>query len=395
MTQSLPSFLVRRSDRLSDHAPPSASLLQHSIALIGTERNDVLSGSADNDTINGLGGNDTIFGGAGSDRIAGGDGSDSLDGGAGNDWLDNSDMNHETIVVLYSGVSWNNDGSNDSVINFENVIGTRFVDTIYGDGNSNILRGGAGADVLDGIDGSDWSDYRSSKAGVLVNLATGVTAGGDAAGDRLRNIERLMGSAQADVLTGDGGQNVIRGGAGADTLDGGSNIDWVDYRGSAFGVTVNLATGSASGGDATGDSITNFERIFGSAQGDMLTGDTGANMLYGGAGNDTLNGGAGRDILRGDAGADTFVFSSAADIGIGAPPERIVDFTHGDDLLDFSALDMAFIGNGAFGNVAGQLRYDRYFDAVTLMGDMNGDGAADFQIVLTLNTQIVAADLIL
>lgn len=339
--------------------------------------------------------NDTLTGNADANILCGGAGSDLLDGGAGNDWLDNSDMNHETIVVLYSGVSWNNDGSNDSVINFENVIGTRFIDTIYGNGDSNILRGGAGSDVLDGVDGSDWSDYRSSGAGVWVNLATGVTAGGDAAGDRLRNIERLMGSAQADVLTGDGGQNVLRGGNGADTLDGGANFDWVDYRGSAAGVVVNLATGAVSGGDAAGDSIANFERVFGSAHDDMLTGDAGANMLYGGAGNDTLTGGAGRDVYKGDAGADTFVFTSAADIGLERPPERIVDFTHGEDLLNFSAMDLTFIGNAAFGSVAGQLRYEQHFAAVKLFGDLNGDGVEDFQILLTLTSEIVAADLIL
>jgi Ca2+-binding RTX toxin-like protein len=391
MTESRAYFYSRRGD----HIVSSATVQQVLASLTGTDGADALDGTAGDDTIFGLGGNDTIFGDAGQDRIVGGAGNDSLDGGDGTDWLDNSDMNHETIVVLYGGVSWNNDDSSDFVINFENVIGTRFVDTIYGTDASNILRGGAGADRINGTGGSDWSDYRSSKAGVSVNLATGVTAGGDAAGDQLSNIERLMGSAHADSLTGDGGQNVLRGGAGADTLDGGGNIDWLDYRGSASGVMVNLATGVTAGGDAAGDVIANFERVFGSSHADMLTGDAGDNMLYGGAGDDRLQGGAGRDILKGDAGADTFVFSTAADIGMGAPPERIVDFTHGEDHLDFSAMDLAFIGNAAFSNVAGQLRYEQSSGAVKLLGDMNGDGAADFQILLTLNSEIVAADLIL
>lgn len=395
MTLTIPSFLARRIDRTADLPQPSAMAALTRVVKTGTDNADTLTGTTGADVILGLGGDDTIFADAGDDRVAGGDGSDSLDGGAGNDWLDNSAMAHETIVILYAGVSWNNDGSNDSIINFENVVGTRFVDTIYGNGDSNILRGGAGADVIDGVDGSDWSDFRGSRAGVSVNLATGTAAGGDAAGDQLRNIERLMGSAHADVLTGDGGQNVIRGGAGADTLDGGGNIDWLDYRGSAAGVTVNLATGVTSGGDAAGDVISNFERMFGSGHDDALTGDADSNMLYGGAGNDTLTGGAGFDVYKGEAGSDTFVFQSSTDIGIGNAPERIVDFTPGDDLLDFSAMDLTFIGNAAFSNVAGQLRYEQHFAAVNIFGDMNGDGVADFQILLTVTSEIAAADLIL
>lgn len=339
--------------------------------------------------------NDTLTGDAGANSLRGGAGNDLMDGGAGIDWLDCSRSLSPTIVVLEAGVCWNADGSSDAVINFENVLGSRFVDTLVGNGNSNLLRGGAGADVINGVDGSDWSDYRGSSAGVTVNLATGATTGGDAAGDRLINIERLMGSAHADVLTGNGDQNVIRGGAGADSLDGGANFDWLDYRGSAAAVTVDLETGVASGGDADGDSITNFERVFGSDHDDRLTGDAGHNMLYGGGGNDTLQGGASWDVMKGDAGADTFVFSAATDIGLGYLSDRVVDFTRGSDLLDFSAMDLTFIGGDDFTSVAGQLRFERFFDALKLFGDSDGDGVADFSILLTLNIDITSTDLLL
>ena len=44
-------------------------------------------------------------------------------------------------------------------------------------------------------------------------------------------------------------------------------------------MTVDLAAGSGSGGDASGDSLTGIENVIGSAGKDSLTGDGGANSL--------------------------------------------------------------------------------------------------------------------
>ena len=136
-----------------------------------------------------------------------------------------------------------------------------------------------------------------SAAGVTVSLAAGTGSGGDAAGDTLSGIENLTGSAQADTLTGDGnantldgggGDDTLNGGAGGDTLIGGSGSDTASYAASGAGVTVNLGAGTASGGDAAGDTLSGIENLIGSAQADTLTGDGGDNVLEGGAGGDTL-----------------------------------------------------------------------------------------------------------
>src|SRR5262249_56744751 len=60
---------------------------------------------------------------------------------------------------------------------------------------------------------------------VTVNLAAATASGGDAQGDTLSGIENIIGSAQADMLTGDGGNNRLDGGAGADALTGGLGND--------------------------------------------------------------------------------------------------------------------------------------------------------------------------
>ncbi len=75
---------------------------------------------------------------------------------------------------------------------------------------------------------------------------------------------------------------------------------------------VNLATGTATGGDGT-DTLIGIEDVTGSAFNDVLTGDAGANSLNGGNGNDVLIGGAGADTMYGYAGNDTFYVDNAGD----------------------------------------------------------------------------------
>jgi hypothetical protein len=86
------------------------------------------------------------------------------------------------------------------------------------------------------------------------------------------------------------GNDLLRGGDGADLLDGGEGIDTADYRDSDAGVSVNLATGSASGGMADGDVFVAIERIYGSNHQDSLIGSDENNFLAGYGGNDLLTG---------------------------------------------------------------------------------------------------------
>lgn len=122
---------------------------------------------------------------------------------------------------------------------------------------------------------------------------------GDAGDNRLDGLggnDRLSGLAGADILVG---------GAGADILDGGDGVsDLASYYRSAAGVTVNLASHTAAGGEAQGDTLTGIEDLEGSGFNDTLTGDAGSNWLYGLASKDTLRGGDGNDLLNGGAGAD-------------------------------------------------------------------------------------------
>ena len=117
--------------------------------------------------------------------------------------------------------------------------------------------------------------------------------------------------ARAAALPGDdyvlagAGSDAISGGAGADNLSGGGGYDYLDYGDSAAGVSVNLGTNSASGGDATGDTISGCEAVLGSANNDALVGSSGGDILSGDAGNDTIFGRDGSDPFFGGEGADS------------------------------------------------------------------------------------------
>ncbi|MBN2759625.1 MAG: type VI secretion system tube protein Hcp [Rhodobacteraceae bacterium] len=110
------------------------------------------------------------------------------------------------------------------------------------------------------------------------------------------------------------GHDTIEGGPGADIMDGGEgDRDVLSYAGSDAGVTINLETGFAQGGHATGDTFTGFEDFIGSGFNDAVFGGRGNSSLMGGAGNDNLVGDDGQDTLRGGINNDTLRAGNISD----------------------------------------------------------------------------------
>lgn len=225
--------------------------------VIGGNSADLITGNAGDNVLIGNGGNDTLYGGLGSDSLFGGAGSDRLYGGIGNDLLDGGDGNDliygdaddDTIYggtgvdTLYGGIG------NDILFGGDDG------DSLFGGSGSDTLVGGAGADRLDGGLGFDYADYSASAGAVTVNLTnTGAQSGGDAAGDTLVGIEGIIGSNEADSLTGNLGANVIYGGNGADTISGGLGSDLL-YGGDGDDLII---AGPTTGTPSTGSVQTGF-----------------------------------------------------------------------------------------------------------------------------------------
>ncbi|MEG3166463.1 choice-of-anchor L domain-containing protein [Sphingomonas sp. PB2P19] len=228
---------------------------------------------------------------------------------------------------------------------------------VHGGGGDDLLIGGAGADILHGDGEED------------------VLEGHD-------GNDQLFGGDMADQLSG---------GKGADTLDGGDGIDTVDYsqanRDVMVGVTIALSNTAftASGGDATGDVLTNIENVVGTDYNDTINADgadfktyleggEGGDYLGGGNESDYLQGGAGGDYIDGRGGEDatTYVFSWAGvdidlnryhQIGGDAQDDVLVNLED----IQGTVFDDRMVGNGL----------NNIFDAGSGNDTLDGGGGTD------------------
>ena len=229
-------------------------------------------------------GADTIRGNSAGNLITGNGGNDEIDGGLGSD------------TVVFSGarasytISWNGQVGTitglGQTVTVSNVEFLKFSDQtiaaaptggllVGGDATSEAIHGTAFADTIGGLGGDD-------------------TINGNGGADT------LDGGSGDDVLNGGDGDDLLIGGRGDDALNGGAGHDIADYTDATSGITLNLATGVASGGGGA-DTLSGVEEVRGTAHADTITGDANANILRGGGGVDTLNGGGGNDQLFGGA----------------------------------------------------------------------------------------------
>ena len=218
----------------------------------------------------------------------------------------------------------------------DEVTGNDVANRLEGRAGNDRLTGSAGADVMDGGAGRDLLWYEGFDAGVRVSFSTGLGSGGHAAGDTFENVEGVISSGHADTLwggdgndwlTSKGGDDVLGGGvgndnlvggAGADAMDGGAGYDRLWCSGSEAAVAVDLSAGTASGGDAEGDTVEHVEEIVGSGHADTLWGGDGNDWLVGQGGDDVLDGlvaGAGADRMDGGVGHD-WLWHAGSDAGV-------------------------------------------------------------------------------
>lgn len=404
-------------------------------AVLATAFADTLAGSGGADYLEAGQGDDVLIGSLGSDGLVGGEGFDTVDysaltggitvsaltstvriGGSEGYWIDP----YGALQVQKGG------GHFDAVAGIERIIGTGFADTISatdnvsrslsGGGGDDILvastgndtlEGGTGNDTLNGGDGIDTLTFAGWTRGVAVNLATGIGADGFGGRDSYRNIERVIGSANADALTGFrtapalpsgytvpgamAGRAVLEGLGGNDTIEGwGRAWTVASYLSSPGAVTVTLGNGTVAGAAQDGWGGTDVLRgiiavigaanaantltgnagantLIGGALGDSISGLGGADVLVGNGGNDTLTGGGGRDVLFGDEGDDILAVGAADGQGGlldgGAGNDRLTGSNIGAlpgvsaTILYGGAGNDTLVGFGSQANVAGY--YDR------------------------------------
>jgi Ca2+-binding RTX toxin-like protein len=152
--------------------------------LIGDDAINTLAGLGGNDYIQGRGGSDTLQGGSGSDQLEGGAGADTLDGGADYDYARYYYSSAAVTADLATPATNLGDAAGDTYTAIEGLIGTNFVDQLFGDAAGNDIAAMGGNDTVDGRGGND-------------------------------NLQGLDGN---DTLIGGAGADRLVGGTGSDTF---------------------------------------------------------------------------------------------------------------------------------------------------------------------------------
>jgi Ca2+-binding RTX toxin-like protein len=122
-----------------------------------------LTGSAFNDTLSGDLNNNVLSGGAGDDLLLGGAGADTLYGGTGSDTASYQGSTAAVSVNLTTGVTSGGHAVGDTLSSIENLIGSSYNDSLYGDASNNVINGGLGSDTLYGYAGNDTLDVQTGR----------------------------------------------------------------------------------------------------------------------------------------------------------------------------------------------------------------------------------------
>jgi Ca2+-binding RTX toxin-like protein len=315
-----------------------------------------------------------------------------LDGSGGND---TASYRYATVGVTASlatmAAQATGGSGSDTLVSIENLAGSRYADTLTGNGGPNVLDGGGGADTLNGGDGDDTLrvpdlSFQSLDGGTgtdtLVLTGTGLTLDLTALDSKLHNLETIdLNGANTLNLTAAAVQNLS------------TTSDKLVVEGTVGGV-VYSGLGWVQGADATVNSQTYRTYTQGAAtlwvntaigpthiNGSLLLANLdGANgfRLDGAAAGDK----SGQSVsaagdVNGDGFADLLVGADGADphgkTGAGSSYVVFGQETSGfAATLDLSTLD----GSNGF-RLDGAAEFDHSGSSVSAAGDVNGDGFAD------------------
>jgi len=134
----------------------SSGAVRASLAAPGTNNGEAFGDTYFSiENLWGSGFNDILIGDGGDNELQGQAGADQLDGGGGIDTATYQLSSAGVVVNLTTGTGQFGDAAGDTLINFENLRGSEFDDTLIGSGTNNLLEGLGGNDRMVGAGGAD------------------------------------------------------------------------------------------------------------------------------------------------------------------------------------------------------------------------------------------------
>ncbi len=299
---------------------------------------------------------DVITGDSSDNIIEGGEGADQIDGAGGDDTLSFDSANQSVEIDMDAGTATsiitNEDDTETTVVdtftNMEDVVGTRYDDTITTSANGGLVEGGFGKDtihakvddssslsektIISGGEGFDTLTYENwdETRGVNVDLSKSENAEYDTSTphsglinrdsyEKTNNgrptylsIEQVIGSDNDDTIKGSEANEVIKGGAGNDTIEGGEGMDVLD----------------------------------GGAGNDTVRGGDGLDNIAASEGSDTIDGGEGMDTVSYETVSETGIIANL-NTGEVTKDNGDVDTISNVETIIATAGDDTFIANSA------------------------------------------------
>ena len=207
---------------------------------------------------------------------------------------------------------------------------------------------GAGNDTLFGGDGNDQLAGEAGDDYVSGGLGNDIVSG---------DYVVLRGEDVPDAASAPDGNDTV--------IGGGGSVDIVTYTYRSAAVSLDLASGGASGARGEKDRISGVEYVIGGQNSDVIKGSTVKDTLFGGPGGDDLRGGAGADRVYAGIGADTVTPDGGSDF-IDTGPDAV------QDTVVASLDDTGYHPRSAAGVLlTGAFNSDDYF---TLAGRHFGEG---------------------
>lgn len=344
--------------------------------VVGSDEADLIIGDAGDNVIEAGLGADTVDAAAGDDTLiaTSDEAVDAFDGGAGIDTYSVEALTSGATIDLESGTVTSSvaavavaDAASeiepapvsaplettdevvadvtpeiDTIVRFENVIGSGHADTIIGDAGDNVIDAGLGDDL---------------------------------------------------VLAGAGDDTVVVGVAdGTDHYDGGTGQDTLDASAADVSIVIDLSAGTISATDSETDTIENFEAVVAGAGNDTIIAGFEQNDMWGGLGEDIFVFRTTATTGSGKGSRDRILDYSVGDrvdldgiITEFAPTELV------DEIADQNIKKFVLIRDGEEFSRPGQLKI-AYEDVdgqtvAVLQGTANWDSTADFEIEIHGLTQ--------